>query len=80
MDRVTLYLRASLYSPPGPEPHVPPGGVVLVGKTSDRGGSGGITITIESMADERGRALPSKPVTVVVPWAKIDHVLLHDES
>ena len=77
MDRVTLFLRASLFSPPGPEPHVPPNGVIIVGNTSDRGGSG-VTITIETMSDERGRPLTVKPVTVIVPWAKIDHVLLHE--
>ena len=77
MDRVTLYLRASLYSPPGTEPHVPVGAVVMIGKTADRG-SGGVTITIESLLDERGKPLPSKPVTVIVPWSKIDHVLLHE--
>jgi hypothetical protein len=77
MDRLTLFLRTSLFSLGGSDPHVPPGVMVVKGRSSDRG-AGGVTLSVEEGLDEKGRALPTKPITLVIPWSKIDHVLVHD--
>jgi hypothetical protein len=77
MQRMTLYLRATLFAPPGATPHVPAGALILVGN-ADEGGSGGVTLRLEQAFDEKGRPLPTTPVRLIVPWAKIDHVLLHE--
>jgi len=77
MDNTTLYLRTSLFSIAGDNPHVPNGIMALDGTVEDRP-SGGVVVKIKRAYDGRGRVLVCSPLTVFLPWAKVDHVILHD--
>jgi hypothetical protein len=74
--RVRVFLRQPLFTLPDAE-HVPASAYILEGTL---GGETqlGPTLKVETYLDERGRSLPGKPATLVVPGAKIDHVLVLD--
>lgn len=76
MDRVTVFLRTSLFSFGGADAHVPAGVMVVVGQIVDRPASGLVLETHEFL-DERGRRLSEESITIQLPWAKIDHVIVH---
>lgn len=78
MDRVTVYLRTSLFSFGGPEAHVPPGVMVVVGQIVDRPASS-LVLEATQLFDERGRQLSEERVTLQLPWSKIDHILVHKD-
>lgn len=74
-ERVTTYLRTPLYSVGGTEAQLPAGILILEGILVDRDPSS-IRMDVERMLDERGRELLDETVTLVIPWAKVDHVLV----
>ena len=74
MDRVTVFLRTSLFSFGGPDAHIPAGVMVVEGSLVDRV-SGGIVIDTDRFLDERGRELSAAGLKIQLPWAKIDHIL-----
>lgn len=72
--RVRVFLRQPLFTLPH-DAHVPPTAVVLVGTLGeDRGGL--FDLTVESWYDERGRQLEGLPRNLLIPTAKVDHVLV----
>ncbi len=75
MDRVTVYLRTTLFSLGGPRAHVP-AGVMVVEGTSPGSEGGAITVHTERMLDERGRELSDAELVLRLPWAKVDHVVV----
>lgn len=77
MARVTIYLRTSLFSVGGPKAHVPAGVVVIEGTVTEDGG-GGVTVRCARLLDERGRELAESPITLRLPWAKVDHMVVHE--
>jgi len=77
MEKTTIYLRTSLFSIAGDNPHVPAGIMALTGTVADRP-SGGIVFRIETALDGRGRSLECASQTLFLPWAKVDHMVLHD--
>ena len=80
MDRVTIYLRTSLFSLGGPRAHVPAGVMVVEGASPGSEG-GALTVHTERLLDDRGRELSDAELVLRLPWAKVDHVVVHsDES
>jgi hypothetical protein len=77
MESTTIYLRTSLFSIAGDNPHVPNGIMALKGTVADRP-SGGIVIRVDAYLDGRGRPLDGTPMTLFLPWAKVDHAVVHD--
>lgn len=72
--RVRVFLRQQLFTLPGTE-HVPSAAVILEGTLGEATQLGAV-IAVEAFFDDRGRALEAKPVRLVVPAGKIDHVLV----
>lgn len=79
MRRVTIYLRTSLFSVGGPKAHVPAGVVVVEGELVDEAG-GGVTVRCERLLDERGRVLDESRLVLRLPWAKVDHLVVHEAA
>jgi hypothetical protein len=77
MERVTIYLRTSLFSISGDNAHLPKGVLTLEGTVVDRP-PGGVVIDVAKYLDERGRELECDPQKLFLPWAKVDHVVLQD--
>ena len=73
MDRVTVFLRTSLFSFGGPNAHLPAGVMVIECTIAERL-SGGLIIETDRMLDERGRELSDISLTLQLPWAKVDHI------
>jgi hypothetical protein len=67
-----VFLRQPLFTIAG---HVPRGAVVVEGIVQETTGFG-LTLHIESYMDESGKPLAGEGVTVMLPSAKIDHVLV----
>ncbi len=74
MERVTVFLRTSLFSFGGPEAHLPVGVMVVEGNLVDRV-AGGIVLETDRLLDERGRELSAAGLKIQLPWSKIDHIL-----
>ena len=74
--RVRVFLRQPLFTLPEAE-HVPAASYILEG-TLGAESQLGPTLKVDVYLDERGRTLSGKPTTLVVPSAKIDHVLVLD--
>ena len=72
--RVRVFLRQPLFTLSGAE-HVPPTAWVLDGTLGDSTQLGAM-LSADAYRDERGRVLEGKPVKILVPGAKIDHVLV----
>ncbi|MCA9490478.1 MAG: hypothetical protein KC621_11160 [Myxococcales bacterium] len=77
MEKVTVFLKTSLFTLPGAEGHVPTGVMIIEATVVDRP-SGALRVDTERMRDERGRLLSETAVRLDLPWAKIDHLLLRD--
>lgn len=73
MDRVTIFLRTALFTLPGDGAHLPVGAAVIEGTLEDAPG-GTVRIKASKFLDERGRTLAERPITLILPWSKIDHV------
>lgn len=77
MEKVTVFLKTSLFSVTGKDGHVPAGVLIVEATVVDRP-SGVLRVDTERLLDERGRLLSEKAVRLDLPWAKIDHVLVRD--
>ena len=78
MNRVTVYLRQPLFSDGGQHAHLPAGVMVIEGSATDRSGSV-LTIDTARLLDARGRALAERSLTLLIPWAKVDHAVVHPD-
>ncbi len=74
MDRVRIFLKTTLFSADR-DPHVPAEVSVIDAEIVDRG-SGALTVKTERVFDERGRPLGEPKLTLVIPWGKVDHLLV----
>ena len=77
MERVTIFLRNSLFTLADGSAHVPAGAMVLDGTVRDQP-SGGILFALDRARDHRGRDLEAASATLFIPWSKVDHVQVHD--
>jgi hypothetical protein len=77
MERVTIFMRTALFTYSYEPRHVPVGVTVLEGDVPSQEG-GALTVKVTRMLDDRGRVLSETPVTLIVPWSKIDHLLQRD--
>lgn len=75
MDRIVLYLRTPLASL-GVD-HLPADLMVLEGTLVEQTASC-VKADIERMLDDRGRERVTEVVTLIIPWEKIDHILVLD--
>jgi hypothetical protein len=73
MERFVIYLRTALFTLPK-DGHVPVKALIIEGNVHDLDSSGGPTIKATKFLDEQGRMLSETPVTLIVPWSKIDHI------
>ena len=79
MDRVTVFLRTSLFSFGGHDAHVPAGVMVVVGRLIDKPNTC-VILETHAFLDERGRKVSEEGMTIHLPWAKIDHILVHEND
>jgi hypothetical protein len=73
-ENVTIYLRAPLFTLTGDAAHVPHNGVIIEGAIVDD--KANPVVKVARFRDERGRVVSEKEVVLIVPWGKIDHVLV----
>ena len=78
MDRVTLYLRNSLFTLGGDDGHIPSAVMILEGNLQAKA-NGTVTIKVSIMRDMRGKPLSETATTLQLPWSKIDHMLIHED-
>jgi hypothetical protein len=78
MQNVTVFLRAPLFTLPHGAGHVPAGTTILEAEVVDKV-SGGLTLATKRLLGERGDVLAESTLTLIVPWAKIDHVQVHGD-
>lgn len=78
MDRVTLFLRTSLFTLGGDDGHIPSAVMILEGHLQDKAG-GAITVKVSAMRDTKGKTLSESATTLQLPWSKIDHILMHED-
>ena len=76
MSQVTVFLHTSLFAFNNSEPHLPPGVAAIDGKLLERH-AGGILISTSTLCDQKGRELSADPMTLDIPWSKIDHLHVH---
>jgi len=79
MNRVTVYLRTSLFSFSGADAHLPPGVMAIQGQTPEGGSGSTLRVEVDKLLDERGRSLSEDPLSLQLPWSKIDHVVVHSD-
>ncbi len=74
MERVSIYLRTALSSYGGAD-HLPDGVMILEGHLAERDAA---TLRVETdrLRDDRGRTLLEETITLIVPWEKVDHLLV----
>lgn len=72
--RVRLYLNRPLFTLPA-DGHVPRNVAVVLGTLVEQS-AGGFTVRADGWLDEQGRSLGGEPRTLIVPVAKVDHVLV----
>ena len=83
MKRVRIFLRTELFSvsaarsASGPS-HVPSGVMILEGTLRETDASG-FHIEASGFQDLHGKALDGKPVVLILPSAKVDHVHVIEE-
>ena len=83
MKRVRIFLRTELFSvsaarsASGP-PHVPSGVMILEGtlRESDRTG---LLVDASGFKDIHGKTLDGKPVVLILPSVKVDHIQVIEE-
>ena len=73
--RVRVILRQPLFTLPDAAAHVPPKETVIDG-TSEAPGVDGVRLSALEYRDERGRPLEGAPCELLIPAAKIDHIVL----
>lgn len=73
--RVRVFLRQPLFVLPG-DAHVPPAAMILVGNLGEETPGGVLHLRAEVYLDEKGRLLEGEPRRLLVPVAKIDHMLV----
>ncbi len=78
MDRITVFLRTSLFTFGGADAHVPSGVMAITGKVLETP-AGGLLIRARRFLDDRGRPIGEQELTLHVPWSKIDHVVVHED-
>jgi hypothetical protein len=74
--RVRVFLRQALFTLPGAAAHLPAKTAILDGTSSDPSFAGGVRIFVEQYLDDKGKALEGAPCEILIPEAKIDHVLV----
>ena len=78
MKRVRIFLRTELFSvsaarsSSGP-PHVPSGVMILEGTLGETDRSG-LLVEVSGFKDIHGKALDGKPVVLILPSGKVDHI------
>ncbi len=77
LDLVRVLLRTELFSTGGPDAHVPPGVAIVDGRVRSHTGAG-LVVEVQGVFDAGGRRLDAPPCTLLLPTAKIDHVLVLD--
>lgn len=77
MDQVRLYLKTPLFAFRR-APHLPRTAMVLEGSAEDR--PGGLRIHVSAWLEEAGEAVVGPTLTLLIPFAKIDHVHILNES
>ena len=83
MKRVRIFLRTELFSvsaarsASGP-PHVPPGVMILEGTLRESDPSG-LQVEASAFKDIHGKALDGKPVVLILPSSKVDHIQVLEE-
>jgi hypothetical protein len=77
LDRVTLFLRNTLFSANSNITHLPRGVAIIDAEIVDRP-AGALTVKATAYRDARDRALEGTPYTLTIPWHKIDHLLVRD--
>ncbi|MBM4368393.1 MAG: hypothetical protein FJ102_19420 [Deltaproteobacteria bacterium] len=70
--RARVFLKGPLFTFAG---HVPRGAAVVEGVVKDTGGFG-LTVAVEGYLDEGGKRLEGPALTLILPAAKVDHVLV----
>jgi hypothetical protein len=84
MKRVRIFLRTELFSVSasrggtGPS-HVPSGVMILEGTLRETDRSGAFLVEASGFQDLHGKALDSKPVVLILPSAKVDHIHVIEE-
>ena len=82
MKRVRIFLRTELFSVSArgasSPPHVPPGVMILEGTLRETDRSG-LQIEASGFKDIHGKALDGKPVVLILPGAKVDHIQVIEE-
>jgi hypothetical protein len=83
MKRVRVFLRNELFSvsaarsSSGP-PHVP-GGVVILEGTLRETDQSGLLVEVSGFKDGNGKVLEGKPVVLILPSSKVDHIQVLEE-
>ena len=83
MKRVRIFLRTELFSvsaarsTSGP-PHVPSGVMILEGTLREKDGAG-LLVEASGFQDIHGKVLDGKPVVLILPNAKVDHIQVIEE-
>ena len=83
MKRVRIFLRTELFSvsaarsASGP-PHVPSGVMILEGSLRETDRTG-LLVEVSGFKDIHGKALDAKPVVLILPSAKVDHIQVIEE-
>ncbi|TNE85779.1 MAG: hypothetical protein EP330_24390 [Deltaproteobacteria bacterium] len=79
MESVMVFLRTELFSYGHADAHVPNGVMVIEGRVVERL-SGGLRLETDLLLDLRGRELSDEELTLELPWAKIDHIVVQVEE
>lgn len=75
MKQITVFLRAPLFAP-REGTAAPARAMVLTGALLDEGPTGGLTVSVQTWADQDGKVLSGPPRTIFLPYSKIDHAAL----
>ena len=72
--RVRVFLRQALFTLPGAESHLPTASAVVEGALVEASGFG-LRLHVDAWFDEKGRKLEGEARQLLIPTAKVDHVL-----
>jgi hypothetical protein len=78
MDNVVIFLRTALFTYGAENGHVPAGATVIEGRILDEKNTGGALVETARFFDDRGKKLGEQKVRIILPWSKVDHVLIRD--
>ena len=82
MKNVTIFLRTALFCA-GPaqhaqvQPHVPIGATIIEAEILDQPATG-LLIRVGRLLDSNGKELAKTPIVLLLPWGKVDHLLVND--